>query len=136
MDANCLLAYNNTITDEGCTLTADPNDRGGLTWKGISYVMNPNWQGWKLIFAHQKAGHDLSVVKADQYLEQLVKTFYYTEFWLKLQIDKIKSQSIQIKFFNQAVNVGLSAATKFQQASVDLAQTGIVDNQLINALNS
>lgn len=136
MDENYLIAYNDTIGDEGCTLEIDSTDRGGQTWKGISRVENPNWVGWKLIDAHLKAGDSLAVIKSDQYLETLVKQFYYDEFWLALKIDKIKIQPIQIKFFNAAVNVGQKPATRFQQASVNLPLTGEVDQQLINALNA
>jgi len=136
MDKFFLIGYNDTVTDEGVTLKIDPDDRGGQTWKGIARIMHPTWKGWALIDAHIKAAHNLATIKSDVVLEQLVKTFYYTEFWLKLRINEIKTLSIQVKFFNQAVNVGLQPSTKFQQASVDLPQTGIVDNKLINALNS
>jgi|ERR1035437_703485 lysozyme family protein len=136
MDQNFLIGYNDTVGDEGCTLTIVKDDRGGMTWKGISRVENPQWVGWKLIDAHLKAGNDLAVIKTDQYLETLVKDFYYNEFWLALQINKIKIQPIQLKFFNAAVNVGQKPATRFQQASVNLPLTGIVDQQLINALNA
>ena len=136
MDANYLLGYKDTIGDEGCTLEVDKDDNGGRTWKGISQPMHPNWSGWFVLDKHIKAGQSLAEIKQDKTLEAMVQAFYYKEFWLKLRINEIKIQSIQLKFFNTAVNVGLEPATKFQQASVNLPQTGIVDNALINALNA
>jgi len=136
MDKDFLIGYKDTVADEGITLKIDPNDRGGQTWKGIARVMHPEWNGWVLMDAHLKAKHSIAIIKADAELESRVQQFYYNEFWLKLRLNEIKSLPIKLKYFNTAVNVGLGPATRFQQASVDLAQTGVVDNKLINALNA
>jgi len=98
--------------------------------------MHPEWSGWAILDFHIKAGHSLAIIKQNETLEAMVQAFYYTEFWVKLRINEVKTQAIQLKWFNTAINVGLVPATKFQQASVNLPQTGKVDNQLINSLNS
>lgn len=135
MDANFLKAYKLTVSNEG-SLSNDPNDRGGLTWKGIARNMNPQWQGWKLIDAHLNAKHTVAVILKDTVLEALVQQFYYNEFWLKLRLNELKDVDNACKFFDTAVNVGTHAATGFQQLSVNLPKTGIVDTNLIDTLNS
>ena len=135
MDANFLLAYKRTVANEG-SLSNNPKDRGGLTWKGISRKMNPAWAGWNLVDSHLLNGHSVAVILQDTTLESQVQEFYYRSFWLKLRLNEITNPDTFCKYFDTAVNVGLVPATKFQQASVDIAQTGHVDDLLIKSLNS
>lgn len=135
-DANFLHAYKNTIGNEGNTLSNNPNDAGRLTWKGISQSQNPGWSGWFLVKKHIQNKDTVSIMLKDTALENMVQVFYYSEFWVKLQCNKLTSQNISAKYFDTAVNLGIPEAVKIQQLSVRQSANGDVDNKLINALNN
>lgn len=134
MDKNFLIAYDDTVVNEG-SLSNNQNDLGGLTWKGIARNMHPSWEGWFLIDQHLKAKHNKAIILKDTTLESMVQKFYYNSFWLKLQCDKILNVEISKKLFDTAVNMGESAAIKFAEAAVKVKQDGKIDSELIEKLN-
>lgn len=133
MDINFLTAYRNTVSNEGC-LSNNKNDSGKLTWKGISIVMHPEWDGWPLVKSYIARGL-VSEIAKDPTIEVKVQVFYYNEFWLKLQCDKIKNPQIASKLFDTAVNFGNEPAIEFAQRAARINVTGIMDSETINALN-
>jgi lysozyme family protein len=52
-----------------------PNDLGGETYKGIARNAHPNWEGWKFIDQKRPVPEDL------------VRRFYYEQFWKPLRCD-------------------------------------------------
>ena len=130
-----LSAYDKLIDNEGY-LSNNPNDRGGLTWKGIARNMHPNWKGWITIDMYLDEKAPISKIKSDIKLEKLVQQFYYTEFWKKLRLDEVTKEAVRNKFFDTAVNVGIVPAIRFNQTSVGLPTTGKITDELINKLNS
>ena len=72
-------AYKKTVANEGY-LSNNPNDRGGMTWKGIARNVHPNWAGWKEIDKILDNGGKIVDVKVNGYIEGLVQEFYFREF--------------------------------------------------------
>lgn len=128
-------AYRLTVLNEGY-FSNNPNDRGGMTWKGIARNMHPDWIGWREIDKIFERGGKIVDIKTNAYIEGLVQDFYYKEFWLPLACDKLIKPNVRNKYFDTAVNVGQSAAIKFNQRSLGMPDTGRVTDEFIKRLNS
>jgi lysozyme family protein len=115
----------------------DPNDNGGETYKGISRKFWPKWEGWVIIDKYKKSKVNFpKILDSDTKLQDLILTFYKTNFWDKIGGDKINSQSIADLMFDGAVNEGISPVIKRSEANVGLNGTGKVSDELIKRLNS
>ncbi len=79
-------------------------DKGGETYKGISRVYNPNWEGWKIIDKY-KSANKLNEVSKDEELELLVRKFYKTEYWDYYKCE-IMIQELAEEIFEASVNIG------------------------------
>ena len=112
-------AYSITMGHEG-HYSNHPNDTGGETWKGISRVHHPNWEGWKIV--DQYNIHAL--LKHNSSLEIQVKNFYKKNYWnnskLNLELLSEKFPQVACELFDIAVNMGVKRAAKFLQRSVNL----------------
>lgn len=65
-------------------------DSGGETYKGISRNNHPKWAGWKLIDTYKALGNRTTAAinqrfSKDQEMTDLVETFYYDNFWRRIQ---------------------------------------------------
>lgn len=115
----------------------DPNDNGGETYKGISRKFWPKWEGWVIIDKYKKSKVNFpKVLDSDNKLQDLILTFYKTNFWDKIGGDKINNQSIADLMFDGAINEGISPVIKRSEANVGLNGTGKVSDELIKRLNS
>lgn len=93
----------------------DPADPGGETYMGISRRYHPNWLGWSIIDAGLKAGHPFS----EAALSGMVTNFYRTQFWDRLQGDRIPDQGLADEILDQAVNLGVSRAVDHLQRALN-----------------
>jgi len=100
----------------------DPVDKGGETYCGISRKNFPNWLGWIIIDSAKDSKQFLALLKANLKLEQLVRDFYYENFWLKMNCDLIadQSQSIASELFELSVNTGITRATIILQTTLNV----------------
>lgn len=115
----------------------DPTDNGGETYKGISRKFWPKWEGWVIIDKYKKSKVNFpKVLDSDNKLQDLILTFYKTNFWDKIGGDKINNQELTDLMFDGAVNEGISPVIKRSEANVGLSQTGKVSDELITRLNS
>lgn len=131
--AHFLPAFEITLLREGgYKLTNDPDDRGGMTFAGISRVHHPDWTGWTIIDAN---GPD------DSRLAPLVRAFYREKFWDKIRGDDIASQPIAEGLYDYAVNAGVVTAVKMAQVVLSAAlkrpitPDGVVGDKTIAAFN-
>lgn len=96
-------------------------DKGGETYAGISRKFWPNWQGWPIIdkakvhssFAEGARAFSKHLTQIDG-LSELVKQFYYDEWWSPLQVCNLP-QAIATEIFEQAVNLGRSSSCRYLQ---------------------
>ena len=119
--AKFIKAYNKLLGFEG-GYSMDPDDKGKETYKGISRVYHPNWEGWKLIDYYKTCYPGIFETKfnSNLTLQKLVESFYKKEYWDYFQCDDIKSQDIAEELFESSVNIGKKRVTMFLQQSLNL----------------
>ncbi len=133
--AQFLIAYNKTNGNEGL-YSNNPNDRGKETWKGISRVMFPHWGGWNIIDGHKiKSNFPLSL-NEDSDLEELVQEFYTVNFWDSIRGNEIIKQEQADSIYDTCVNMGIKTGIKLTQRTLEIVETGIMNNETLNKLNS
>ena len=122
-------AYSGTILNEGgYKLTDNKNDRGGLTYAGISRKMNPQWAGWALI-------DEGSEVPAD-----MVRVFYQQGWWDPLLLDQVEDQRVAETLYDFAINSSAwghpKVAAQLAQLVVGTTPDGSFGPKTIAALNA
>lgn len=133
--ADFLKAFNNSIGHEGGWVN-DPADKGGETYNGIARNFHPNWEGWQLLDAiPNKKRFDIF-----PQLNSLVANFYYSVYWLRLNLNKIINDDLAALVFDWTLNSG-GAAREIQkilnsQFGFSLVIDGIIGKNTINALNA
>ncbi len=120
-NANFDKAYHSTSIFEG-GLSDDKQDRGGLTYCGISKIFWPNWPGWRIVedYYHGEALQQANrMMGQNERLHQHVKLFYYDNFWLKNNCQKFH-QEIANELFDTSVNQGIKTAAIYFQKTLNL----------------
>lgn len=128
-------AYRKTVLNEGY-LSDNPNDRGGMTWKGIARNMHPNWAGWKEIDKILANGGKTVDIKLNRYIEEMVQDFYWLKFWRPLRCQEIIKPIVRNKFFDTAVLHGIKGATQIYQRSLQMEDNGVITDEFIKRLNA
>ena len=107
-------------------------DTGGETYRGISRVHNPTWNGWKII-DNQKLVHNQILPE----LENEVYQFYYKKYWLANGLHLIKDYSLQYIIFDWVINSGVFAIKKVQEyvSAKSDGKLGLITAKLINEYN-
>jgi len=115
---NFLEAYKKTMTHEG-GYANDRDDAGGETYKGISRVFNPKWEGW-VIIDNMKSHQDFpNILYTLAHLQDSVFGFYKKYYWDCNRLDEVMSQAIAEEMFDTGVNMGQSRAARFLQESLN-----------------
>ena len=113
--------------------TNDPHDSGGETYAGISRINYPKWAGWAIIDKYQPLKHGQRVEDAE--LESLIKQFYYTNFWQKMQGDLISLDKFSVYFYDWYINSQKKAVMRLQEV-MGMEQTGNFGNLTLSKVNS
>ena len=122
MTPDFLISFNKAIAAEG-TLSNNPADKGGFTYKGISRVKHPSWPGWIIIdellsSTSCKSNHD--ILEESSLLQNLVIIFYHEEFWIPIRAEQLPSQTIADGLFESSINLGVQAAAELLQRTINL----------------
>ena len=112
-------AFKNTMGHEG-GYSADPDDRGGETYRGISRRYHPSWPGWDIVDNYKDEPGFPSNMKSDSELGHYVEFFYKEHYWDRFLGDFITSQVVAEEMFDTAVNMGVSRAVKFLQTGLNV----------------
>lgn len=112
--ANFKTALKDTLGIEG-GISNNPKDRGGFTYKGISYKNWPTWKGWTLVNRWGTLTQD-----EIEELDRLVDDFYLVNFWDRISLTSIVNQKIANELFDTAVNVSTRTAATFLQRALNL----------------
>lgn len=127
----------------------------GLTYFGIYESAHPKWQGWKIVkgyldldenwqeYLKTKDEIDLSLAlkKCSRILSNvsdlnfLVEDFYKKEFFDKMKLDLVESESKQLEMMCFGINTNPTRCIKKVQELLGLTVDGIIGNKTINALN-
>jgi lysozyme family protein len=112
-------AFARTMSEEG-GYSFDRMDPGGETYMGISRVYWPGWEGWGIIDDSVEEGIILEFATAD--LAPLIFDFYRTNFWYRMQGDKVVALSPKVAYelFDTAVNLDVPDAVKFLQVALNM----------------
>lgn len=121
-------------------------DSGGETWMGIARNYYPGFAGWRIIDENilylPKIGKDSDRWKAFSKhlwtfpnLQVLVDSFYHSEFWDKMQGDKIANQSIANFIGDWGTNAGLTVPIKHCQRILNLTDDGKLGSKTVDAIN-
>ena len=112
----------------------------GYTFMGIYESAHPNWQGWNFIYKYKNSHETIEEASAeaykDTYLRELVKEFYKTEFWDKMNLDKLNNARTADLIFKFAVNTGIKRAVEYAQTIADVRTDGLIGEKTAKALNS
>lgn len=121
MTVNFTQAYRLIISGHEGGYSNHPADKGGETYRGIARLKNPHWLGWTVIDKYKQAGKlSDENLAADTALQNLVLSFYKSEYWDKFKGDDINSSKTAIELFDIAVNMGVSTAVRFLQQSINI----------------
>lgn len=144
--ANFKIAFELTSQAEG-GYSNSQYDKGGETWRGISRVYHPNWQGWQIIDQYKSQYKNfVDYLWEDDQLNQLVIDFYKQNFWDVMNLDNCNSQLIANELYDTGVNMGNKIAAQFLQVILNrlnkkqtlwtnIAEDGKIGNQTINTLH-
>lgn len=144
--ANFYVAHEKTTIIEGGYVN-DSIDIGKETYRGISRVYFPNWEGWKIIDKYKEN----TTLRKNQYIDNtelnaMVEAFYKKYFWDPNKLDLISCQEIANELFDTGVNMGLKPAVIFLQKALnllnrnekdykDLKVDGVIGNVTIGITN-
>lgn len=123
------------------SLLLHKNDgENGLTYFGIYESAHPNWYGWNIIKRYLANVPDLkkcSIVLSNVMdLNQKVEEFYKKEFYDKMKLDLINSESKQLELMCFAINTNPVRCIKKVQELLGLTVDGVIGNKTITALNN
>lgn len=108
-------AFNKIIANEGGYVD-DKDDKGGETFMGITRKNHPNIAIWDIIDeyidVHGNTYGLLKYIKSNNRAMNGIKDIYRKQYWDKLLLDKIRSQSIANELFDDCVNRGVAATLK------------------------
>lgn len=108
-------AFNKIIANEGGYVN-DKDDKGGETFMGITRKNHPNIAIWDIIDEyidiHDSTYGLLKYIKNNNRAMNSIKDIYRKQYWDKLLLDKIRSQSIANELFDDCVNRGVTATLK------------------------
>jgi len=95
-------------------------DPGGQTYRGISRVYFPDWEGWSTI--DNEPGIMTDGLTGRRFLDQLTAKFYREQFWNRFQGDLVAdvSQNIAIELLECSVNMGVRRCVKHLQRSLNV----------------
>ena len=117
-------AVNEVLKREGGYVN-HPDDTGGATNFGITQRVYSTFKGRSVSSEDVK---NMSRAEA--------VSIYKTQYWDKIQGDKIKSYEVAYVLFDQAVNRGVGASVKSAQKILGLTQDGGMGPMTLAALNA
>lgn len=136
--ANFDYAIKQTLQHEG-GYNEVKGDAGGATNYGISLRFLKSIYKDSTWVDHD-ANREINANDIKNLSENDAKKIYYEQFWLKNKCIFIDSDEIAAKYFDMAVNMGSSQATKLLQRAInhmgnDLKVDGVIGNVTITAIN-
>ena len=122
----------------GWTLTCDPDDRGGMTYAGISRAANPDWDGWPLIDARLQgrnvAGRRLRI--EDPELTRRTAARYRGRYWSPIEGNALSKISPRLAraVFSSAVLSHPRTTARLLQIAAEVEPDGHVGPVTLAAL--
>lgn len=134
--ADFIRAYDEKTMPNELGYSNDPDDSGGETWRGIARNKNPHSPIWPIVDSYKGQQNFIRNLEKDEALQDLVLQEFKSDYWDMVWGDDILDQDIAAQLYDTAVNVGVSAAIRDEQAAAGQKTTGVMDTQLLNYLNA
>lgn len=116
--------FSSTLKREGgYKLTVVPDDKGGMTYAGISRKSNPGWHGW------------LFVDRGETPPTALVRALYREKYWDPLRLDEVVNQRVAESIYEFGFVAGLKVSAKLAQIVVGVEPDGAIGSKTLAALN-
>jgi lysozyme family protein len=131
MCADFNTAYGITAENEG-GYTLDPHE----TFRGVDRVEQPEWHGWAIIDSMKDDADFPHCLSTNPDLLQLVKNFFWANFWNAVHGDEINDQAVANKIYDAGVNMGTGEAIRLIQTAVGVTVDGIIGPNTIAAINA
>jgi lysozyme family protein len=122
----------------------DPRDAGGETYKGVARRKNPQWSGWARIDMHkgslnfavpEQFQQFVRALDADAVLHSMIREFYRTEYWARVQADVLPA-AVRFDAFDMAVNSGVTTSIRLLQRTVCVEADGVIGPQTMTAIRA
>ncbi len=104
--ADFMTTYNQIRKYEG-NYADDKDDKGGITYGGITTRDNPNWYGWRYIVG-DSIKNNQKFPKAEFWVMD-----YYLDIWVKEGFFNLKNQEIATYLFDLRINSNKHLAIKY-----------------------
>lgn len=119
-------AFEKTMGHEG-GYSNDPDDAGGETYRGISRVYHPSWDGWDFIDYSNQGGNKID----DAFMKPFVLQFYKQHYWDVNRCGEMPQQVAE-EMFDTGVNMGVVKAGEFLQKALNcLNRNGMLFADLV-----
>lgn len=110
-------AYAKTREHEG-GYANDPDDVGGETYKGISRVFNPSWDGWAIVDRYRSHSSFPDTLDFDKELQEKVRVFFKAKYFDTFRGDDMPKE-LAMEMFDTAVNLGEGRAVTYLQTALN-----------------
>lgn len=144
------------FSNDNTQLLHKNDGENGLTYFGIYESAYPYWKGWRIVksyldldedyqeYLKTENGEELSLAlkKCSRILSNvsdlnfLVEDFYKKEFYDKMKLDSVESESKQLEMMCFGINTNPTRCIKKVQELLGLTVDGIIGNKTITALNA
>ncbi|HVD96918.1 MAG TPA: glycosyl hydrolase 108 family protein [Cytophagaceae bacterium] len=116
---------------------AKMGDTGGETYCGIARNYNKDWAGWKIIddYKKQKGEPAYNSRINDPQLYELALELTKKQYWDKIRMDEVNSQSLAEMIMDFGFNSGIGTSIKAVQNILKMPITAVVNNGDIIAIN-
>lgn len=144
------IAHEITMGNEG-GFANNPDDVGGMTYKGIAIKYHPTWRGWQYVKNVLAASVNQPPYGSTEYrnwaryinkelanipsLQKLVLEFYRANYWQANCLDLVESQTVANRMYDWAVNTG-SRGNKWIQRALGITEDGSIGPKSIAAINA
>ncbi len=132
--ADINIALQKTLNNEG-GYVFDKDDPGGETYKGVARNMNGGWDGWTTIDLLKKQSGFPANLDNNSPLQELIKTFYKTNYWDTIRGDDLTNQNVADSIFDFAVNAGVATSAMLAQMVVGAIQDAVIGPASIASIN-
>jgi lysozyme family protein len=116
-----LISYKKAMKIEG-GYANDPDDSGGMTWRGISRKNHPDWKGWTTVdqikLGLPQARFEV-LLGQSTILKGEVESFYKKQFWDVMKLDQVVSQAICDEMFDSGINLNHEVVIEFLQMALN-----------------
>jgi lysozyme family protein len=116
MDEKAKSIIEFTLLKEGYYVN-DKDDKGGETYRGISRVNFPKWEGWKIVDNSKPLKKGDKINSSE--LDSMILSFYYENFYTKIKAEQVNDTLVAAHLYDHGVNGGLARSVKLLQKAIN-----------------